>query len=965
MVLLPESDSSMTPERWERVKELFEAARKREPGERPAFLNEVCHGDETLRAEIEALLSSDRRARDFLEKPALAGTEPTASLEVRQGTLSVGQVLSGRFRIIRLIGFGGMGEVYEAKDLDLGERVALKTIKPEIASQPRSLARFKKEIQLARRVTHPNVCRMIDLGHHRPPPGDPSACVVTFLTMELLEGETLAARLRRERRMATVEALPLVQQMAEALAAAHDAGVVHRDFKPANVILVPLKSGGQGVRAIVTDFGLARAVAAADRVDDRAAGENPPSSGTAGGHIIGTLAYMAPEQLKGCQATPATDIYALGLVMYEMVTSKRPFPGGPLLGGTYQRLTQPPPSPRVLVRDLDLRWEQAILRCLEIDPGKRFARALDVIAALKGQAPASGTSTAGTRQHRVALTVGLSIILFLCLLAAIPATRHRVENWMGAAEIREERQLAVLPFTVAGGDPESRAFADGLTETLTMKLSQLMPTHPLQVVPSSEVRAQGVSTAEQARKQFGVNLVVAGALQRSLGMVRITLVVIDTKTRRQVNGDSIDASASDPFLVEDEVVTSAVAMLRIKPGVQEQTALTAHGTLRPAAYDYYLRGHGYLQEYQKPENIESAISVFQRALEADTNYALAYAGLGDAYWYKYGLTRDAKWVDEALAACEHSATLDPGLAEAHACLGTVYSGRGEFERAIEQLQVALKIDPTNDDFYRSLGRAYQGTGKPQEAESTYREAIHLRPQYWAGYNRLGAFFFNQARYKDAEPMFREVISLAPDNARGYTNLGAIYLAEGRYADAIPLFERATNIQPTTDGYSNLATSYFQLRRFADAARVYEQAVRLNERDYTMWGNLADAYYRLPGKQGAATEAYRKAVSLAEAQLQVNPRDAEVMSDLADYQSMLGERESALGYLKRALAAAPDDPSVSFKAAEVYDQLGDNEQAVTWLGKALTAGYSKTIARDTPVFDNLRSDPRVRALFKGD
>jgi len=189
-----------------------------------------------LRHEVESLLSGDRLAGDFLEKPILADATKTESAAIRVGTLSLRQVLSGRFRVIRFLGQGGMGEVYEARDLDLGEPVALKTIRPEIATEPHTMARFKREINLARRVAHPNVCRTFDLERHRPPPGtDPSAGEVTFLTMELLEGETLAARLRRVGRIAAAEALPLVQQMAEALAAAHEVGVVHRDFKPGNV----------------------------------------------------------------------------------------------------------------------------------------------------------------------------------------------------------------------------------------------------------------------------------------------------------------------------------------------------------------------------------------------------------------------------------------------------------------------------------------------------------------------------------------------------------------------------------------------------------------------------------------------------------------------------------------------------------------------------------------------------------
>ena len=662
--------------------------------------------------------------------------------------------------------------------------------------------------------------------------------------------------------------------------------MVHRDFKPGNVMLVPFKSGVRGARAVVTDFGLARAVAAADQT----ASEEAPSSVTAGGQIIGTVAYMAPEQLKGCEASPASDIYALGLVMHEMVTGKRASPKV-MLGALYDRLTQPPQSPRLYVPDLDPRWEQTILRCLEIDPARRFASALDVIAALRSQASARPGLTVKSRRQRIAIAA--MIMLSLAVFGIIPAARQQVRNWMSAGEIRQERQLAVLPFSVARGDPESKAFADGLTETLTVKLSQLMPMHPLQVVPSSEIRAQGVSTAEEARKQFGVNLAIAGGLQRSGGAVRVTLAVIDTKTRRQVTGDSIDASASDPFLVEDEVVASAVSMLRIKPGEQEQTALAEHGTLRPAAYDYYLRGRGYLQEYQKPENIESAIGLFQRALEVDANYALAYAGLGSAYWYKYDVTQNADWANKALAACQRSATLQPQLADAHACLGTVYQGTGRYQDAVEQFEAAVKADPVNDDAYEGLAVALESCGRVAEAEGTYRQAISLRRQYWAGYNRLGKFYAHQARYADAAAMFSQVVALAPDNYLGHSNLGGIYLEQGRYADAIPELKRSIAIQPTAGAYSNLATGYYHMRRFADATRILMQAVKLSPQDYVMWGNLGDAEYKTAGLGANAINAYHRAISLALERLKVNPHDTDVMSDLADYYSVLGDKSRAL------------------------------------------------------------------------
>src|ERR1019366_4152034 len=260
--------------------------------------------------------------------------------------------------------------VYQAEDLELKELVAVKTLLPAIASDGRMLARFKQEIQLSRKVSHPNVCRIFDLARH---PADASAPATTvFLTMEFLPGETLSARLHREGRLSAEEALPILSQTAEALDAAHKAGVIHRDFKPSNVMLVP--SAGD-TRAVVTDFGLARSGAPS--------GE---TTATLTGALMGTLDYMAPELLAGGAATAASDVYAFGTVAYEMVTGRRPFAGDAPLAGAYLRFKGPAPSPRTLAPELDEKWEKAILCALDPDPERRFARAGHFIQALQGEA---------------------------------------------------------------------------------------------------------------------------------------------------------------------------------------------------------------------------------------------------------------------------------------------------------------------------------------------------------------------------------------------------------------------------------------------------------------------------------------------------------------------------------------------------------------------------------------------------
>jgi serine/threonine protein kinase len=320
-------------------------------------------------------------------------SEPDGPVKIVQkdapkAVLSDGELVAGRYRVVKLLARGGMGEVYQAEDQELREPVALKIIRSEIANDDRTIKRFRREVQLARKVTHRNVCRCYDVGHHSAD-GKPQ---VSFLTMELLCGRTLSERIRGGA-LSTDEALPIVQQLVAALDAAHAAGIVHRDFKSDNVILV---GEGAGLRAVVTDFGVARALTGPARKG---------SSLTAAGMKVGTPAYMAPEQVEGLPPTARTDLYALGVVMYEMVTGTLPFRGDTRFATAMMRLKEAPTPPRQHRPDLGERWEQVILRCLERDPAKRFAAAPEVLAALEGR------DLPAPKRRPIALAVGLALVI--------------------------------------------------------------------------------------------------------------------------------------------------------------------------------------------------------------------------------------------------------------------------------------------------------------------------------------------------------------------------------------------------------------------------------------------------------------------------------------------------------------------------------------------------------------------------
>jgi serine/threonine-protein kinase len=456
--------------------------------------------------------------------------------------------------------------------------------------------------------------------------------------------------------------------------------------------------------------------------------------------------------------------------------------------------------------------------------------------------------------------------------------------------------------------------------------------------------------------------VLEGSLQESGNRVRITYSLVDATSMRQLSADTITADMSDVFGLQDRVVESVVNMLGLQLQGSDRQALVAHGTQEPAAYDYYLRGLGYLQEYHKAENVSSAIALFSRALERDPNYALAYAGLGEAYWARYDATHEPEWLDKATQACEHAVALDSDSANGHICLGTVYVSRGRYEEAAQQFQRAVQMDPTSEGAYRGLASVYERLGRLVEAEKTYQLAIQVRPQYWAGYGWLGSFYSHQARYAEATREFSQAVALAPDDPHGYRALGGAYIFMGDYGRAIEALEHAIALFPTPEAYSNLGIAYFDLRRFDDSVAALEHACTATAKDYISCGNLARSYYWSPSARSQAPKMYERTIRMAEEALRVNPRDGDTHIMMANYYAMLRDRSQALKHLQEALNLNPDTPEYLAIAAVVHNQSGEKDQALEWLEKARARGFSPAEIRAAPELDNLRDEPRFQQLI---
>ncbi|HEX3556279.1 MAG TPA: tetratricopeptide repeat protein [Thermoanaerobaculia bacterium] len=646
----------------------------------------------------------------------MAALEPTPS-PLGSTTLLPGQVLAGRFRIVRRIAQGGMGEVWEAEDLEfVGERVAVKTIRPEIARDDWALARFRREIQLGKKVTHPNVCRVFDLFHHVAEGGGPEERI-TFLTMELLPGETLAARIARAGPIPPAAALPLVRQMAAALAAAHAAGVVHGDFKSSNVMIADGANGEDSVRAVVTDFGLARG--------GGPGGDRP--KGRAGRDFAGTPAYMAPEQIQGSGPSVAGDLYALGVVLYEMVTGRRPYddaeapPFGAALPGAR------PPSPRQLAPDLDPAWESTIVRCLAADPKDRFASAADVARALVGEPVPQTPAAVSRRRLRTGIGIAAAVILIVAAAGLWRQFRPRPAQTPppGASRIVPRRSVAVLGFKNLSGRPDASWLSVALSEMLA---TDLAAGGRLRIIPAETVSRMKVDlalgdfdtlspdTLSRIRGNLGSDLVVLGSYialgGEAGGGIRLDVRLQDARSGETVAAVSRNGTEAGLFAL----VGGTGAALRRDLGVGEMTASETGQALvafpaSPEAARLYAEGLDRLRLF----DAAAARDLLARAVAASPDQPLAHAALSAA-WSDLGYDERAR--EEAGRAFE----LASGLPREQrlAVEGRFREAAGEWPRAIEIHRTLFGFFPDNLEYGLRLAGAQVAGGQAEAALATLK-----------------------------------------------------------------------------------------------------------------------------------------------------------------------------------------------------------------------------------------------------
>lgn len=858
--------------------------------------------------------------------------------------IAAGTVIA-HYRIIEKIGEGAMGQVYLAEDMKLKRRVALKFLPYDLTRDEKAKKRFLQEAQVASSLDHPHICNIHEI--EETPDGQ------TFICMTYYEGDTLKTRI--ESGSLDVETvLNLAIEVCDGLGRAHEAGIVHRDIKPGNIMVTERGS------AKVLDFGLAKL-----------AGETQL---TKTGITVGTALYMSPEQARGETVDQRSDIWSLGVVLYETVTGTRPFRGANSSAVIYSILNEEPRRIDIINRHLPRELADVVQRCLEKDPARRYQTAKELrevlerlLDELTSDSVISVPVPAFARTEKVrrmALPAGIAAIAVILLL--LTPLGQKLATWLGLERSPGERRVLLLDFDLEGGNPEYSMYCEGLADYIAYRLNSLeSPEDSLWTVMRYTSLATDLRQPEKSCLELGANVAIRGALGCRADTLILTLSRYDVHRRGQAettNSLVITDHSANLVTWQDSAAIELANMLDAPITQELRQELKSGQTVVPAAFESYLMGLGYLKPPRAPGELDSSIAWLEKATELDPSYTLAYAHLGHVYRLKHRRTRDIGWAERGVRACRNAIELDPTILSPRITLGRIQAAIGDTSAAIATLQEARAVNPFYRNTYWRLAELYKRQGDMQSAELAYRMAAENRPRDAIAQWDLAMFYYRAGAYSQAIEYYEKALELAPLNTWFLSGLAAAYDLEGHHAEAINILERSVEIKPDYQTYANLGTLYFYDTRFADAAAMYEVALNLKpDAWYTVWGSLAESYYWMPGKRDTAMALLERTVGLAEKELKEKPDDVIIITDLASYYAELGRKEEARKLLEQGVRISISDPATEFRIAEVYESLGERDLAIEWIARAVENGYAPEYVVKSPRFRSMVRDGRFRDI----
>jgi serine/threonine protein kinase/tetratricopeptide (TPR) repeat protein len=736
---------------------------------------------------------------------------PTKTLETPKEELTTGSTFAGRYQIIEELGKGGMGKVYKAHDTEIKEKVALKLLMPEIASDEKTIERFRNEIRLARKIVHKNVGRMYDLS---------KADGTYFITMEYVEGQDLRGLIRQSRQLTVGTTINIAKQVSEGLAEAHKLGVVHRDLKPSNVMID--KEGN----ARIMDFGIARSVKG--------------KGITGAGVMIGTPEYMSPEQVEVKEVDQRSDIYSLGVILYEMVTGRVPFEGETPLGIAMKHKSEMPKDPREINAQIPEDLSRVILRCMEKDKNNRYQSAGDVRSELIRIDEGIPTTEKVVPKRKpitsreITVTFGMKK-LFIPALVVVVLVIAAVVVWQLLPKEEPvslppgKPSIAVLPFDDLSPQKDQGYLCDGFAESIINALTKVEDLRVPARTSSFSFKGKEQDIQEIGEK-LNVKTVLEGSVQKAGNRVRITVQLINVADESLVWSEQYNRELNDVFAIQDEITLAIIDKLKVKLLGEEKAKLVKRYTENLEAYNLYLRGR-YFSNRQTEAGYKKSIEYFEKAINLEKTYALAYVGL--AHCYKelsrvFSLSRNEGY-PKAKEALMKALKLDETLGEAYAILASImFVSDWNMSGPEEVFQRAIKFSPGSVNVYKLYAQYLTWTGKYDEAIAIAKRAVELDPLTPSN-NWLDWAYFYANRYDESISQLKNVLDLDPNFVWAHVYLAHNYTMKGMYAEAIVHADKVESISLSVDDHLLLSTvggDYARSGRQDKAQEILEKLLGL-------------------------------------------------------------------------------------------------------------------------------------------
>jgi serine/threonine-protein kinase len=854
------------------------------------------------------------------------------------------------YKIIESLGGGAMGKVFKAEDTLLHRLVALKFLPADLTEDEEASRRFMREARATSSLDHPNICTIHEIAQAE----DGS----WYIAMAWYEGQTLKKILDKGP-LPPDKALDLARQMALGLSMAHDQDIVHRDIKPANIIITDRDE------LKILDFGLARLLGKARL--------------TRTGTVMGTAAYMSPEQARGEDVGTSSDIWSLGVVLYEMLSGRVPFEGESDVAMIYSVLNIDPPAlPEPVCRDSAV-CTGIVHNCLARDPRDRYPSAR-IMAEDIERAMGGSRTTYDSKPSRSSVFAPpirspwrrlLPVVFVLALLVALafPQSRRFLRSVVPFAAGPEQTGVAVIPFTFTGdGDDadEASAFGRGLGTMINDRLSRLEQySGRFWVVPTTEIMRRDIADSARAVTCPGVELIITGEGNLSDGIITLQMTVYD---RRDHSGTSrkFHDFAGNLKTWRSDLLSWLTEV--IDPDLKGASGIVAglQCTNIPASFLAYQHGFGHLVDASgDPDNphADAALSYLERAVASDSSFACAWTQLGRAVWLKYGIT-DSVRVSEIETYLATAARLDSTSVWPRHFLGNLKASTGDSDDALTEYRLALDLDPLHAPTLARLGLLQNRRGENKGAEATFHRAINARPRYPRAYRNAGVFHYYQAEYENALQNFKTMVDLVPNDPFGHRLMGATYFEKGDYENSEIMFNRSLALEESYGAYSNLGTLYFYDQRYTDSIAMCRKALELQPDEFNIWRTMAASFKFAPGYEDSVRPTYEKAMELLQIELARDPHGLEFKADHAAFCAILGPRETALAILADLETNISIlEPRVMFSMASTYEELGDRNRALDWLETAVNKDLSFKKVDHYPTLMNLRSHPRYIALRK--